>query len=171
MAYVKSEKAIAEIEGRRALIIAAAIDIIKSDGMAAVTTNDVAARSGQSVGLIFRHFADMVELRAHVLSVLLARDLQLLRDAGSLAEGIRTLSRHLSRDVRITAACAADEAYRDGMRREIAKLIRATGAEGVPVLAAMTLGAILEASRGLRPGDHVALSRALLRAIGMRVGA
>lgn len=171
MAYVKSEKVLAEIEGRKALIVAAAIDIIKRDGIEATTSAVISEASGLSVGLIYKHFPDIEELRAHVLALLLARDLELLRAAGSLPEGIRAWAKHMARDARMTAACAANAVYREGVKRELAKLIKATGADSPAILAAVVAGAVFEAAGTLRPRDEVTLTAALLRAIGVRVRA
>lgn len=171
MAYHKTEKVLAEIGARRSLIVAAAIDTISRGGIDALTTSAISDRSKQSVGLIYKHFPDMDELRAHVFAQLLARDVELIQEAENLQAGIRAWARHLSSDARLTAALAAQPSYRDGIRRELAKLIKATGAEQPALLAAVVCGAVLEASGSLRPRDEAALSTALLRAIGVRARA
>lgn len=171
MAYHKTEKVLAEIGARKALIVAAAIDTISKHGIDALTTNEIATRSKQSVGLIYKHFPDMEELRAYVFAQLLARDVELIQQAESLQDGIRTWARRLASDARLTAALAAQPSYRDGVKRELAKLIKATGAEQPALLAAVVCGAVIEASGSLRPRDELTLSTALLRAIGVRVRA
>lgn len=169
MAYYKTEQVIAEIEGRRERIVAAAFAVISKHGAHALTSARVAKISRQSVGLIYKHFPDMDELRAHVLSLLLSRDVAVLREAGDLAPAIRAWMKTLSLDARMTSALAADAGYRDGMKRELAKMIRsATGDGDSNIFAAVVCGAVLEAAGTLRPRDENALTTALLRACGIR---
>jgi hypothetical protein len=99
---------------------------------------------------------------------LLARDLELIRVAGTLPGGIRAWAKQLASDARITAALARDHAYRDGIKKELVKLIKAAGGESPAILAAVVCGAVIEASGSLRPRDELALTTALLRAIGVR---
>lgn len=168
MAYHKTEQVLAEIEGRKERIVAAALSVISKYGAQALTSARVAKISRQSVGLIYKHFPDMDELRAHVLSLLLARDLAVLREAGDLALAIRAWTKALSLDARITAALAADEGYRDGMKRELAMMIRSAGGENASTLAAVVCGAAMEASRASQADRGGALTTALLRACGIR---
>lgn len=168
MAYRKTDDVIAEIEGRRERIIKAAFSIISQRGASALTSAKIAAKSKLSVGLIYKHFPDMDELRAHMFAQFLAHDLALLR-AGNLADGIRAWAKHLAADPRSTAAVAAEPSYRDGIKRELASQIRAaTGSGDSNILAAVVCGAVLEASGSMRPRDETALSTALLRACGIR---
>lgn len=166
MAYRKTEKVLAEITGRRDIIVASAIDIISKLGIDALTTAEISKRSNLSVGLIYKHFADFSELRAFMFAQLLARDLELIRAAGNLPGGIRAWARQLASDARITTAVARDAAYRDGIKKELAKQIKAAGGDSPAILAAVVCGAVIEASGSLRPRDEIALTTALLRAIG-----
>lgn len=168
MAYRKTEKVLAEISGRRDVIVASAVDIISKFGIDALTGSEIAKRADLSVGLIYKHFADIDELRAFVFAQLLARDLELIRAAGTLPGGIRAWAKQLASDARLTAAIARDHAYRDGIKKELARMIRAAGGDNPFILSAVVCGAVIEASGSLRPRDELALTTALLRAVGVR---
>jgi hypothetical protein len=61
-------------------------------------------------------------------------------------------------------------AYREGVRRELARLIRASDAvESPAILAAVVYGALFEAAGHIRPRDETALCAAVLRACGVKV--
>jgi AcrR family transcriptional regulator len=176
MVYRKTEKVIAGMEARRAAIIASAIDIIGKSGMEGLIIEAVATRAGVSVGLIYKYFADGVELKAAVTAQLLARDLAAIREAtddsrsarDGLARGIGVLANRMGKKRRLMLAIGATEAYRAGIRAELAKLIKAAGVDGSPAIpCAVIFGAVFEAARSLRPQDEPQLTTALLRALGV----
>lgn len=169
MAYRKTEKVLAGIEQRKAAILAAAIHIIGKHGMEALTTDNIATRAQVSVGLLYKYFPDMTEMRAAVIAQLLARDLETIRDAGSLEKGIRAWAKNLAANYRLMSAICALPGYRVTMRAELTKMIRATGAENAPILSAVVYGAVLEAASTLRPRDEQTLVACVLRAVGVRV--
>lgn len=177
MSWRETEKVIATREAKRNLIIASAIDIIAKDGIDALNTNSVAERAGVAMGVYYKHFLDKNEVLAAVVAQLLARDLAAIRDAVAgerpvvaFENGIRCWMGRLSGNYRLMSTIAAQEAYRAGMRVELAKLIKATGAADSPaMLAGAVYGAALEMARsGARatPGLLVVL----LRTIGAPVG-
>lgn len=170
MAYVKSEKTLAEIEGRKGTIVAAAIDALKSDGHDAVTSAEVSERSGLSVGLIYKHFPDIEELRAHVFAILLARDIEVLQAHDALPDALRAWAKHMAKEPRLSQACSNSDVYREGIRRELVRMIKVSAPEcGWPTISAgVVAGAVFEVAATLRPRDELALTAALLRAIGVR---
>jgi len=171
MAYRKTEKILAGIEARKASILAAAIDLITRHGMEGFTTDAIAERAEVAVGLIYKYFPDKTEVLAAVVAQLLARDLATIREAGSLAGGIRAWAQRVAANHRLMATIGAVPAYRAGIRAELAKMIRAAGGESPAILAAVAYGAILEAAGSLRPRDEATLTTALLKAMGLRVRA
>lgn len=166
MAYRKTDAVLAEIEGRKTKIVQAAITIISSKGAAALTSDKVASKAKLSVGLIYKHFPDMDELRAHVFAQFLARDLDVLQSQ-PLVEGLRAWTKLLSANAHLAGALANDFGYRDGIKRELAKQLRAAGHDYPTTLAAALCGAIIEASRSLTAPNGAQLSTILLRAIGL----
>lgn len=178
MAYRKTEKVLAQLEAKRNSFIAAAIDVIAKSGMEGLTTDAVAARAGVADGLLYSYFPDKTELLAAVVAHVLARDLAAMKEAiegnsspeRALENGISLLFTRASASYRVMAVISQMPIYREGMRRELARLIRAAGAEGAPVLASATYGAIFEtAAMGSRVGP--ALTASLLRALGAPVRA
>lgn len=169
MAYRKTESVLAEIAGRKTKIVNAAIAVISKHGAAALTSDRVAIRAKVSVGLIYRHFPDMDELRAHIFALLLARDLDLIREAGDLTQAISLWARQLAEQPHITVALARDVAYRNGVKIELAKMIRsATGSGDSAIFAAVVTGAVFEVAPSLKPRGERILIGSLLRAIGVR---
>lgn len=168
MAYRKTEKVLAEITGRRDVIVASAIDIISKLGVDALTTAEISKRADLSVGLIYKHFPDVTELHAFIFAQLLARDLYTITSGGTLERGIRTWARERAGDARITAALARDQAYRTGIRKELARMIKTAGGESPSLAAAVVCGAVLEAAGTLKPREEYALSAMLLRGAGVR---
>jgi len=176
MAYRKTEKVLATLEARHNSILASAIDVIARAGMEGFTTDAVAARAGVAEGLIYKYFADKTELLAAVVAHLLARDLAAMRDATgktkrpieALEKGISILAARMTSNYRLMSAIGGLPGYREGMRIELARLIRTTSAvESPAILSAVVYGAIFEAARSLRPKDEQTLTGCLLRAVGM----
>lgn len=171
MAYRKTDEVIAEIEGRKTRVVNAATAVIRKQGVAALTSAKVAKQAKLSVGLIYKHFPDMDELRAHVFAQMLAHDLVLIREASDLAQAIRAWVKQLAGDPRSTDALAAEPAYRDGIKRELTKIIRAAGSDFPSLHAVVVCGAVFEASGSIGPRDVAQLTTALLRACGIRAKA
>lgn len=178
MAYRKTEKVLAQLEAKRNSFIAAAIDVIAKSGMEGLTTDAVAARADVADGLLYKYFPDKTELLAAVVHHVLARDLAAMRGAignssphDALETSLALLFTRASSNYRVMAAISQMPVYREGMRRELARLIRATGAETPPLLAAIAYGALFEAAGSYRPKDEPALTASLLRAFGVRVSA
>lgn len=150
MAYNKTEKVLAGIEARKNLFLAAAIDIISKHGTVGLTVNAVAEGSGQSVGLIYKYFPDLTELRAAVVQQQLDRDLAAIREAATGAPGAQlasALAVYYARlkKPKLVHALSAEPIYQLGISAEIAKLIRATldfTPKGASLAAAGTLGAL-----------------------------
>lgn len=168
MAYRKTEKVLAGIEARKATIIAAAIHIIGKHGMEGLTTDAIAMRAKVSVGLLYKYFPDMVELQAAVFAHVAASDLEILRSAGSLEKGIRAWAKHVAQDYRLISSVGALPGYREPIRAELAKQIRAAGGEGTAIMSAVVYGAVLEAAGIMKPRDELMLVTALLKAVGVR---
>lgn len=170
MAYRKTEKVLAQLEAKRAGIIAAALDVIEKGGLEALVLDNVAARAEIAVGLIYRYFPDKTELLAAAVAQLLARDLAAMREAGTLEKGISFLITRLRLGYRLMSTIGQQPAYREGIRTELARLIRATEpAESAALLAAAAYGAIFEAAGYVRPRDEATLALVVLKAIGVPV--
>lgn len=133
MAYAKTEKVLSGIEARKNLFLAAATDIISKEGPAGLTVNAVAEGSGQSVGLIYKYFADLTELLAAVVQQQLDRDLAAIREAAekentpgdALAAALTVFFARLKRP-KLTHMLMGQTIYQLGIRNEIARLIDAT---------------------------------------------
>jgi AcrR family transcriptional regulator len=167
MAYRKTEKVLAQLEARRASIIASAIDVISKHGLEGLTTDSVAARAGIAVGLIYKYFPDKTELLAAVVAQLLDRDRAAMKEAESLAEAIGTLFHRAATNYRLMSTISQLPAYREGMKRELARLIRATDpTEIAGLLSAVVYGAIFEAA-ALGPRFEKELTTAVRRALGV----
>ena len=169
MAYRKTEKVLAHLEARRAGIIAAAIDVIAKSGMEGLTTDAIAERGSISVGLIFHYFPDMIELKAGVIAHLLARDITTVKGCGNnLAKAVSVIFNLFSGNYRLMSAVGREPAYREGMKRELARLIRATDPTSSPgLLGAVVYGAIFEAA-SIGPRVEKELTSACLKVIGVR---
>lgn len=169
MAYRKTEKVMARLEAKRAGIIAAAIDVIAKVGLDNLTTDMVADRAEIAKGLIYRYFADRTELVAAVVALLLERDIAAVRECRSIETAIPVIFHRLASNYRIMSDVARVPLYREGMKRELVRFIKATDpAESPSILAHLALGAIYETS-ALGPRSEPAVVSALLRAIGVPV--
>jgi AcrR family transcriptional regulator len=148
MAYRKTEKVLAQMAGKRETIISAALALVKTSGMDAVTADAVADKAGVAAGLIFKYFPDMEELRAVVIERLLGSDLQAMRDRA--ATGTTMLERLANAiavfyarrwSARFHGALMESPAYREGIRKALEQHMRAAG-YGDAFTAAAALGAI-----------------------------
>jgi AcrR family transcriptional regulator len=82
---------------RREAIVAAALDVAVTKGLASTTVRDVAARMGTSSGLIHHYFASMDEVLAAAFELVATQDLAVsareMSAAGSPIEALRTFFR------------------------------------------------------------------------------
>jgi len=169
MAYRKTEKVLAKLEAKRAVIIAAAIDVIAKVGMDSLTTDMVADRAEIAKGLIYRYFADRTELVAAVVALVLERDIVAIREQSNTANAISWLCRRFALDYRLMGSLGREPVYREGMKRELVRFIKATDpAESPSILAAATFGAIYEAA-GIGPRVEPNLTSVLCKALGVPV--
>jgi AcrR family transcriptional regulator len=148
MAYRKTEKVLAQMAAKREAIIAAAIALVKTSGIGEVMVDNVAAQAGVSVGLIYKYFPDMAELRATVIARLLDLDIEAMHAraaAGNTA--LQGLANAIAvfygrrKNERLHRALMESPIYRDGVRRTLDRLMTAAG-YGDAFTAAAALGAI-----------------------------
>lgn len=132
MAYRKTEKVLAQLEAKRALILACAIDVVGKPGFDGALVEATAARAGVSVGLLYKYFPDRTELFAAVVSSILARDLAAIRErakdeADSLQAlvGAMVILFHRFGDSLASREISAEPTYEKGVRDELARLIAA----------------------------------------------
>jgi AcrR family transcriptional regulator len=131
MAYQQTVKVKAHIAAQKQLIITCAIDLIKADGLPALTSRRIAERAGISNGLVFKYFPDMPELIAQVEAVIMNRDLEAIDSATKAHEGnpnralvagilmlMIRLADRISREM-----MAERESYRAAMARKLGHLI------------------------------------------------
>jgi AcrR family transcriptional regulator len=174
MVYRKTEKVLAQIEAKRNSIIASAIDVIGKSGMDGLTTDAVAERAGISNGLIYNYFPDKTELLAAAVAQCLERDLAAMKEQSNtdgLPGAVSVLASRWVLNYRVISHIGRFPAYREGIRRELARLIRASEAtESSALLASVVYGALFEAASYIRPRDEPALCAAVLRAVGVKVG-
>lgn len=152
MAYRKTEKVLAKLEAQRARFLAAGIDLIASNGMEALTVENVVFRAEAPVGLFYRYFPDKIELRAAIIAKLLSRDIAAIRAATSgignpvsaLAAGLRAAYGQIAH-ANATTAVMHEPVYFSGMVGELAELIEpatGAGASAARMAAGTALGAI-----------------------------
>jgi AcrR family transcriptional regulator len=175
MAYRKTEKVLAQLEAKRAGLIAAAIDVIEKVGLDGLTTDLVCERAGVAAGLLYRYFPDKTELLAAAVAQCLERDLTAMKlqsNTDGLPGAVSALASRLVLNYRYMSHIGRFPAYREGIRRELARLIRASDATESPaLLACIVYGALFEAAGHIRPRDEPALCAAMLRACGVKVAA
>lgn len=172
MAYRKTEKVLAQLEAKRAGLIAAAIDVISKVGLDALTTDLVCERAGVAAGLLYRYFPDKTELLAAAVAQCLERDLTAMKGQ-SITDAVAILASRWVSNYRVVSQIGRFPAYREGIRRELARLIRAAetdAAEPATVLAAAAYGALFEGAGHIRPRDEPALCAGVLRLVGVKVG-
>jgi len=171
MAYRKTEKVLAQLEAKRNSLIASAIDVIEKVGLDGLTTDLVCERAGVAAGLLYRYFPDKTELLAAVVAQCLERDLTAMREQ-SITGAVSILASRWVSNYRVISQIGRFPAYREGIRRELARLIRASeAAESPAILASVAYGALFEAAGHIRPRDEQALCAAVLRACGVKVAA
>lgn len=175
MAYRKTEKVLAQLEAKRNSLIASAIDVIEKVGLDGLTTDLVCERAGVAAGLLYRYFPDKTELLAAVVAQCLERDLAAMKEysnTSGLPGAISALASRWVSNYRVVSQIGRFPAYREGVRRELARLIRASDATESPaILAAAAYGALFEATGTIRPRDEPALCAAVLRLVGVKVAA
>jgi AcrR family transcriptional regulator len=148
MAYRKTEKVLAQMAAKREAIIATAIALVKTSGMDDVTVDNVAGQAGVAVGLIYKYFPDMTELRAIVIARLLDLDMEAMRErAAERTTALQGLASAIAvfysrrKNERLHRALMESPIYRDGVRRTLERLMAAAG-YGDAFTAAAALGAI-----------------------------
>ena len=153
MAYRKTEKVLAQIEAKRNAIIAAALDVVAKSGKEGLSTDAAAIRAEVSVGTIYQYFPDKIELFAGAVQHVMERDLKALRLAveeytnptDRLIAAIKYLFSTLSSNYALMKVIGNEPAYKEPMRAELARLIRAIDpSESPSILAAVAYGAVFE---------------------------
>lgn len=130
MAYRRTELVLATREGWRTKIIAAAIDVIKRSGIENLKLPALVERGGFAKGLLYNYFPDIEELRAAVIAHLLDRDLTAMREAAESEKGLYALAAALTilfsrwGHTRLATAAIGSPIYREGVRTELARLIK-----------------------------------------------
>jgi AcrR family transcriptional regulator len=130
--YDRTEQIEAASAARRTMMFAAAIAVIKRYGMEALGVDTIAERGKFSVGVIYKEFPDIDELRAAVIGHLLARDLAAMRGAAevennphvALVAALTALFNQFD-NTRITTAAIGSPIYREGIRAELERLLKA----------------------------------------------
>jgi AcrR family transcriptional regulator len=132
MAYRKTEKVLAQLEAKRSLILACAIDVVGKPGFDGALVEATAARAGVSVGLLYNYFPDRTELFAAVVASVLARDLAEMRerakeerDALQALVGAMVVLLNRFSGTRVSQEVGAEPIYEKGVRDELARLIGA----------------------------------------------
>lgn len=181
MAYRQTAKVLAQLEAKRNLIVASAIDVIAKVGMEGFTTDMVAARAGVAAGLLYKYFPDKAELLAAVFAHLLARDLAVIRERisvekdplNALAAAIAVFYTRLTWLHLVRAAMAAP-LYEKGIRDEFERLIRACGVDAsqkeIKWAARATLGAIVAMTASHGREDERASMAVLYALRGIGIG-
>lgn len=153
MAYHKTEKVLAKLAAKRELFIDAAIALVDREGIETVTMDRVAADARVSVGGIYLHFADKIELRAAVTARVLTGDCEAMDAAAEAAPRDPLAKLHAAlialykrfRQRQLRSAMFADPAYREGLQRALRPLLRECvddEAAHVRALSAAILGAL-----------------------------
>lgn len=173
MAYRKTETILAGENSRKAAIIAASIDLMAKHGWEGVVTRAIAEKAKVAIGLIFKpsYFTDKRELEVAIIDHVLQRDLAVLRDTDDLDEGIRAWAKQCAVQPRVAQTIGAEPEYRNGIRAELARRIRAAGIENSTMMGAVVYGAVIEACSTLKPREELLLVNTLMKAMGVRVRA
>src|SRR5215475_2557856 len=181
MAYRKTEKVLEHLAARRAAIVDAAVHVMAIGGADELRVGDVASRAGIAVGALYRYFTTREDLVAAAVARVLGDDVAAIREAAAavsprkgLAASLGVLVRRLTARPRVTKVMVAIPAYRLTLREVVEDLIKAvlpTLPSGeARILAAVTVGAIFEASGTLTAADaknERTLVSIVLRAIGV----
>ncbi|WP_025354318.1 TetR/AcrR family transcriptional regulator [Kutzneria albida] len=139
--------------GVREAVLAATAEILRVDGIARLSTKEVARRAGVAESSIFYHFGDKHELLQAVVRAQTPELAELRSTGGSLREGLialcTTLEEHYARSLPVLTAVQAD----GELRRRMAEGGRQYCQAPLSALDRITehLSAEIEAGR-LRPG-------------------
>jgi AcrR family transcriptional regulator len=168
MPYRRTESVTRRLAARHAAIVAAAGDMARDGGMAAVQIVPVATRAGIAAGTVYRYFPGKTDLVAALLAEISAREISALRRAADVAPGplsalsamIMTFAVRALRDRRLTFAAIAEpidaeldaerHEFRKALGGEFAARIAAASAGGhlpdqdAPLAAAALLGLLIE---------------------------
>lgn len=182
MAYRKTAKVRAHLEGRRNLAIACGVDILTQDGLEAMTTDAVAKAADMSVGSFYQHFPDAREFRNAVIGHLLEADITAIRAAAdrpgplpALAAAMAVFYERLETRP-LARAVGESEAYRLAVCEELGKLMHAAfdlSPSGRRLAAAAAVGALFgafEISGPSRGSGAVAACEFVLRGLGVSSG-
>jgi AcrR family transcriptional regulator len=132
MAYRVTDKIQKQLDARRASIIKATIDVISKRGMVELTVSSICEQGEFSMGLIYKEFPDLVELKAAAAGQVLDRDREAMRKAvaeeknpmAALAAALTVLYARMVHP-HLVHAMVGDPVYSKGMRSEIEGLIDA----------------------------------------------
>ncbi len=196
MAYRRTTQVQTRLDGQRARILAAAVEIVATRGYAGCTVAAVATRAGVSSGTVYNHFVAKSELVAEVFRTVVTREVLAVRTAatapGTALERtvniVETFAGRALKSPRLAYALLAEpvDAAVDVLRREFRVAFRDVIAESIvdavaagemppqesTVVAAAVVGAIGEAlvgplaGRG-RPDAVPTLVTFVLRALGV----
>jgi AcrR family transcriptional regulator len=196
MAYRRTAEVQARLDAQRERIIAAAIDLVRTQGYAGCTVAAVSARAGVASGTVYNHFAGKAELLAEVFRAVVGREVEAVRTAvaagGTLVERtvavVETFALRALKAPRLAYALLAEpvDPVVDGLRLEFRIAFRDVIAESVAagvragevppqdpqVVAAALVGAIAEALVGPLvgqddPGAVPTLVTFALRSLGV----
>lgn len=180
MAYRKTEKVQAQLEAKRSLIVACAVDVVAKSGDGALV-EATAARAGVSAGLLYRYFADRDELFAAVVAYVQARDIAEMRQSAeiettpltALAFAVAALYRQFD-SAHMVRTMAAAPSYRLAIRAELERLMRladlGTGPKDRALIAAAVMGVLFGIFEADEAGTRNRAPTALLfvlRGIGL----
>jgi AcrR family transcriptional regulator len=91
MAYRRTERVQARLDGQRRALVRAAADILAEEGYAGCSVGAVAARAGVASGSVYTHFRSKSELAAEVFRTIVVREVAAVRAAvatGTAAERV-----------------------------------------------------------------------------------
>ncbi len=176
MAYRKTEKVLAQLEAKRNLILACAVDVIGKPDFDGALVEATAARAGVSVGLLYNYFPDRTELFAAVVSQVLARELAAIRNrAAEESDPVQALVGSIV--VLFTSMAprevAREPVYQKGVRDALARLISEAAADLAPVDVKLASRAALATIFGMADAHGTLSKRAsmatqfVLRGIGV----
>jgi AcrR family transcriptional regulator len=189
MPYRRTENVARRLAVRRDAIIAAAREIARDGGMAAVQIALVAARAGIAAGTVYRYFPSKTELVAAMLAEMSEREIGALRHAAAGAPGplsalsaaIMTFATRVLRDRRLAFAAIGEpvdaelDGIRVGFRRSLAnefvRRIAAAIAEGrlpeqnAEVAAVALIGLLTEALIGPLAHDVAGRERDVVQSL------
>lgn len=178
MAYRKTDAVIATEERKRERIINAAIKHIASKkGLEGFGTTPVAKMARIPVGVLYNLFGDKDELLAAAAGKLMQQDVEAIREGitgtpnAAVVEAIMTLIALASERPRLTEWLQTRPDYHEGVRAELAKLMKAAEVDNPVLMADVAFGAICSTAGRIGPRSVNPLAFALLRAAGLRAKA